>query len=126
MMLQNESQLKQKYGINYSSIIGNCAEYLLTGTTDLELAENASERFNLPIQAIRQLDCNSFLLDVSGHAAKIKRFDYQNHPNYVKQIFDISKNIKTPKLAKKLNDTRLTEIIKNAIYSANLDDLERD
>lgn len=126
MMLQNESQLKQKYGINYSSIIGNCAEYLLTGTTDLELAEDASERFNLPIQAIRQLDCNSFLLDVSGHTAKIKRFDYQNHPNYVKQIFDISKNIKTPKLAKKLNDTCLVEIIKNVIYSANLDDLERD
>ena len=96
MMLQDESQLKAKFGVNTASVIGNCSAYLLTGTTDLSMARIAADRFNQTAQSIRIMDEDHFLLDVGGYLCKTERYEYQNHPNYVNKKFNINKFFKTP------------------------------
>lgn len=96
MMLQDESQLEDKFGRNYSSIIGNCSSYLLTGTTDLTMAEIASHRFNRSTQSIRTMDSDHFLVDIGGHLTSPLRYDFRQHPNYVDKILDIHAHYKTP------------------------------
>src|SRR5699024_4526343 len=66
IMLQDESQLKAKFGMNWSSVLGNCHNYLFTGTIDLNMAKTAAVRFNKSITEIRQLDPDQFLIDVAG------------------------------------------------------------
>lgn len=96
MMLQDESQLKAKFGINTPSVIGNCASYLLTGTTDLAMANTASVRFSLAAEDIRIMDPNTFLVDIAGHRTSTERYDYQEHPNYISQKLDINSTYNTP------------------------------
>ncbi|TVU92744.1 VirD4-like conjugal transfer protein, CD1115 family [Lactobacillus gasseri] len=96
MMLQDESQLKAKFGVNTASVIGNCSAYLLTGTTDLSMARIAADRFNQTAQSIRIMDEDHFLLDVGGYLRKTERYEYQDHPNYVNKKFNINKFFKTP------------------------------
>lgn len=96
MMLQDESQLKTKFGMNYASVIGNCSSYLLTGTTDLTMAEVASHRFNRSTEAIRMMDASHFLVDIGGHLTNPLRYDFKQHPNYVDKILNLNANYKTP------------------------------
>lgn len=98
MMLQDESQLRAKFGTNSASVIGNCSAYLLTGTTDLAMARDASERFNRSAQAIRLMSNDEFLLDVGGHVTKTKRYDYHQHPNYYDQNFAVNTLYSTPQV----------------------------
>lgn len=98
MMLQDESQLKTKFGTNTPSVIGNCSSYLLTGTTDLTMAEVASHRFDRDARAIRLMDQDHFLVDVGGHLAEPERYDFHDHPNYVNIKLDINRSFQTPKL----------------------------
>lgn len=101
MMLQDEAQLNGKFGDNEAfSVIGNCNAYLLTGTIDLKMAQDASARFNLPPEKIRRLDEDAFLVDISGYTTKTKRYDYHNHPNYVDEKLSIYEMFKTPKAPK--------------------------
>ena len=90
MMLQDESQLKAKFSQNFSSVIGNCSAYLLTGTTDLNMAETAAKRFNCDAQKIRLMENDSFLIDVGGHITKTKRYNFHQHPNYIDKKYDIN------------------------------------
>lgn len=111
MMLQDESQLRAKFGSNTSSVIGNCSSYLLTGTTDLTMAKTAAERFNRTPTSIRLMDNNDFLLDVGGHLTQTQRYDYKEHPNYVDEKFSISTHIKTPQLRTKWS--KMCDILKH-------------
>lgn len=90
MMLQDESQLRVKYGAESPSIIGNCSAYLLTGTIDLQMAKEASERFDLSPREIRMMPEDNFLVDISGYVTKTKRYDYHDHPNYVDEKTNIT------------------------------------
>lgn len=98
MMLQDESQLQAKFGVNTASVIGNCLAYLLTGTTDLAMARIAADRFNRTAESIRRMDQNHFLLDVGGYTIETKRYEYQAHPNFIRKTFDINQFVKTPDL----------------------------
>lgn len=111
MMLQDESQLKTKFGPNTPSVIGNCSSYLLTGTTDLTMAKIAAERFDLNAKSIRLMDAGNFLLDVGGYVTQTTRYDYKQHPNYVDEKFSIADHIKTPQLQTKWN--KMSDILKN-------------
>lgn len=93
IMLQDESQLIAKYHDNAPSIIGNCATYLLTGTTDLTMAQQASIRFNKTAAAIRQLSRQQFLIDSGGHLTEDARYDFKHHPNYVDRTYKLSNEI---------------------------------
>ncbi|WP_076460770.1 VirD4-like conjugal transfer protein, CD1115 family [Limosilactobacillus caccae] len=90
MMLQDESQLRAKFKDAAPSIIGNCSAYLLTGTMDLTMAEDAAKRFNMTPKAIRSLDSDNFLLDVGGEVSVAKRYDYRLHPNYRDKKYDFA------------------------------------
>lgn len=90
LMLQDESQLKAKFGINWSSVLGNCHNYLFTGTIDLNMAKTAAVRFNKSITEIRQLDPDQFLIDVAGRLQETKRYNYHRHPNYVKKTYNLT------------------------------------
>lgn len=120
MMLQDESQLQTKFGPNTSSVIGNCSSYLLTGTTDLNMAKIAAERFNRKPTSIRLMDSESFLLDVGGYLAQTTRYDYRQHPNYVDEKFPISVHIHTPKLHLKWN--KMSAILKHLPNEYNTKD----
>lgn len=101
IMVQDESQLVAKFGQNADSVIGNCASYLLTGTTDLIMAKIASERFSYTSKAIRKMDINDFLVDIGGEIVKTKRYNLENHPNYdgkTISIQDIISNSDVPKV----------------------------
>lgn len=101
MMLQDEAQLNGKFGDNEAfSVIGNCNAYLLTGTIDLKMAQDASARFNLSPEKIRRLDEDAFLVDISGYTTKTERYDYHNHPNYIDKKLSIHKIFKTPQKPK--------------------------
>lgn len=93
IMLQDESQLKAKYQDNAPSIIGNCATYLLTGTTDLAMAKQASERFNMTPNEIRQLDRQKFLIDAGGEIKADERYDFRKHPEFVNEVYELSDEI---------------------------------
>lgn len=93
IMLQDESQLIAKYHDDAPSIIGNCATYLLTGTTDLTMAQQASIRFNMTAEAIRQLSRQQFLIDSGGHLTEDARYDFKHHPNYVDRTYKLSDEI---------------------------------
>lgn len=93
IMLQDESQLFAKYHDNAPSIIGNCATYLLTGTTDLTMASQASVRFDKTANAIRRLDRQKFLIDSGGRITEDWRYDFRQHPNYVKQTYHLSNEV---------------------------------
>lgn len=90
MMLQDESQLKAKFLRNYSSVIGNCSAYLLTGTTNLTMAETAAKRFNCDAQKIRLMCNDSFLVDIGGHITKTKRYNFHQHPNFIDKKYNIN------------------------------------
>lgn len=94
MLLQDESQLKAKFGPSTPSVIGDCAAYLLTGTTDLMMANIAANRFNMTSKAIRRLDPEHFLLDISGYTISPLRYDYHDHPHYAGGYLDLEKQIK--------------------------------
>lgn len=93
IMLQDESQLRAKYRDNAPSIIGNCATYLLTGTTDLAMAQEASNRFNMTPQEIRKLGRSKFLIDASGDIRQDDRYDFMQHSNFVSGKYKLSKEI---------------------------------
>lgn len=100
MMLQDESQLRAKYGNDAPSIIGNCSAYLLTGTIDLVMAKDASERFDLTPRQIRMMAEDNFLVDISGYVTKTERYDYHSHPNYIEK----KTNINSLNLTKSVNE----------------------
>lgn len=103
MMLQDESQLRAKFGENTNSVIGNCSAYLLTGTTDLIMAQEASKRFSLSAQEIRLMDVDHFLLDVGGNIVQPLRYDFHDHPNYDSRTLSIVETYNTPGLRKQSN-----------------------
>lgn len=111
MMLQDESQLRAKYGVESPSIIGNCGSYLLTGTIDLQMAKDASERFNMSPLAIRTLPEDNFLVDISGYVTTTKRFDYHNHPNYINKKTDINSLYNTEPVERNMNWYGLAKIL---------------
>lgn len=92
MMLQDESQLEYKYGDLYKSVIGNCSTYVLTGTTDLNMARRASDRFGIKPENIRALDVNKFLIDYSGEIIEDFRYDPRQHPNYTFYNYDVNED----------------------------------
>lgn len=94
IMLQDESQLKAKYHEAAPSIIGNCATYVLTGTTDLAMAERASRRFQMTPQEIRRLPREYFLLDMAGNIKRDLRYDFTRHPAYNHMVYRLSDEIK--------------------------------
>ena len=110
MMVQDESQLRAKFGKNAGSVIGNCGAYLMTGTTDLTMAKTAGERFNRDAQAIRQLGVDTFLVDISGYLTATARYDFHDHPNYCPKKFDVSVIYQTP--AQAVRWGKLTQIFK--------------
>ncbi|MBL1060817.1 VirD4-like conjugal transfer protein, CD1115 family [Lactobacillus sp. A27] len=120
MMLQDESQLQTKFGPNTSSVIGNCSSYLLTGTTDLNMARIAAERFNRRPTSIRLMDNDNFLLDVGGYLTETTRYDYMKHPNYVNKKFPISFHIHTPQLH--LKWSKMSAILKHLPSEYNNDE----
>ena len=99
MMVQDESQLRAKFGENAGSVIGNCGAYLMTGTTDLTMAKVAADRFNRDVQAIRQLGATTFLVDVSGHLTATRRYDFHDHPNYRPGKLAVAVTYQTPRAA---------------------------
>ena len=111
MMLQDESQLRAKYGNEAPSIIGNCSVYLLTGTIDLGMARDASCRFELTPQEIRRLGEDNFLVDISGYVTKTSRYDYQTHPNYVSQKIKLNNLPTTPSVESIMKWDKLGELL---------------
>lgn len=127
MMVQDESQLQDKFGINTSSVIGNCSSYLLTGTTALNLAESASRRFDMTPREIRLMDQNHFLLDVGGNITKPVRYDFHKHPHYVNKRTNIEEKFQTKIVG--LDDDSykgLRDILKNLPGVANNETLYVD
>lgn len=114
MMVQDESQLRAKYGMESPSIIGNCSAYLLTGTIDLQMAKDASERFNLSPLEIRTMPEENFLVDISGYVTKTERFDYHNHPNYVDEKTNINSLYTTPNIIDSMDWKILAHFLINA------------
>ncbi|WP_308557348.1 VirD4-like conjugal transfer protein, CD1115 family [uncultured Lactobacillus sp.] len=111
MMLQDESQLRAKFGPNTPSVIGNCSSYLLTGTIDLTMAQVAAARFNRDTKSIRLMDTDCFLLDAGGHLIQTKRYDYKKHPNYVDKKLSVAACINTPSI--QTNWDSLSQIFKH-------------
>lgn len=94
IMLQNESQLEEKYGKNVSTIIGNCNYYLFTHTLDLKLAEAMSIRFGRSPKEIRTKEIDRFFLDADGKTEEIERFDYTKHPDYEDDEYIVKSDIR--------------------------------
>ena len=123
MLLQDESQLQAKFGPATPSVIGNCSAYLLTGTTDLTMAQIASQRFDLSTTNIRRMARENFLLDVSGYTAMTKRYDYHDHPNYKGGYYDFEKELVTPQ--QQANNEGLEKILMYLPHEQNrVDDAE--
>lgn len=114
MMLQDESQLKSKYGDDAPSIIGNCSAYLLTGTIDLAMAKDASERFDLAPREIRKMSEDNFLVDISGYITKTIRYDYHTHPNYIDEKTNINSLTLTKSVSEIINWKSLAYILTQA------------
>lgn len=123
MLLQDESQLQAKFGPATPSVIGNCSAYLLTGTTDLTMAQIASQRFDLSTTNIRRMARENFLLDVSGYTTMTKRYDYHDHPNYKGGYYDFEKELVTPQ--QQANNEGLEKILMYLPHEQNrVDDAE--
>lgn len=105
MMLQDESQLEAKFGVATPSVIGDCSAYLLTGTTDLRMAETAEHRFGIPARQIRLMDSSHFLVDISGYQLQLERYDFHDHPHYNGRQLNINSEFLTP-----YNQTDLTPL----------------
>lgn len=94
MMLQDESQLRAKFDVNASSVIGNCATYLFTGTSDVKMARDASDRCFILSDDVLQLPWDEFLVNYQGYTQQVKRYDFHKHPNFVKQVYQLQDEIK--------------------------------
>lgn len=121
MMLQDESQLRSKFGSNYESVIGNCSAYLLTGTTDLTMATTAAARFNCTPSDIRLMDEDHFFLDIGGHITRPVRYDYLKHPNYINEKLVLNDYITTPEW-----DYRLPNLIEYLVHMPSVGMMNSD
>lgn len=94
MMLQDESQLRAKFGVNASSVIGNCATYLFTGTSDVKMARDASDRCFILSDDVLRMPRDEFLVNYQGYTQRVKRYDFHTHPNFVDRIYQLQDKIK--------------------------------
>lgn len=94
MMLQDESQLRAKFGVNASSVIGNCATYLFTGTSDVKMARDASDRCFILSDDVLRMPWDEFLVNYQGYTQRVKRYDFHTHPNFVDRIYQLQDKIK--------------------------------
>lgn len=112
IMLQNEGQLDNMYGKNVAeTIISNCKNYLLTGTTGLRQANLSVERFSFMSQQDVRCMQDHFLLDVAGHTTKTTLYDFHAHPNYVPEVFTVDQYFMTPDINVKDNSGLLNIVL---------------
>lgn len=122
IMLQDESQLKAKYGICYNSIIANCGTYLFTGTTDLRAAQEQSERFHMSPDEIRQIGEDEFLVSCNGVEKKVQRFSPDMHPMHpTRERFDFEAYVNTH--TKESKDSFEMEEAQTTISEESLEDV---
>lgn len=93
IIVQSESQLQAKYGIDSDTIIENCAAYVFTGTSGVKTAKAVAERFDLTLQEVLHLPSDSFLAYMDRSIRKNKKFRPETHPNYLPGYYDYTKAI---------------------------------
>ena len=52
LMIQAESQLQERYGYDWKTIIANCDSYVYLGGNDVETAKSVAERSDVPVRKI--------------------------------------------------------------------------
>ena len=52
LLIQSEAQLKEGYGADDKTIIGNCDTYVYLGGNDVDTAKSVAERCDVPLRKI--------------------------------------------------------------------------
>lgn len=83
LVLQSESQLQMHYGLDYRTIIANCAYYLFLGSRDLESCQEIAKRMNVPLDRVLYKPRNELVI-LSGFQRPIVDtiYDIRQHPHY--------------------------------------------
>lgn len=88
IILQSESQLTAKYGIDSDSIIENCATYLFTGTSGTRTAKAVAERFGMEVKEVLHLPKNQFMVYMDRQIRTNNKYRPENHVNYLPGYYD--------------------------------------
>ena len=76
LMIQAESQLKEYYGEDGRTIIGNCDTYVYLGGNDIETAKEVSVRSDVPLKKILNMPIGTNWIFRRGQApVNAKNFD---------------------------------------------------
>lgn len=93
IILQSESQLVAKYGVDADSIIENCATYLFTGTSGTKTAKAVAERFGMELKETLHLPKDQFIVYTDRKIRIGTKYRPEKHANFCAGFYDYEKAI---------------------------------
>lgn len=93
VILQSESQLVAKYGVDADSVIENCAAYLFTGTSGTKTAKAVAERFGMEMKEVLHLPKDQFIVYADRQIQTGAKFRPENHRNFREGFYDYEEAI---------------------------------
>lgn len=93
IILQSESQLIAKYGVDADSVIENCAAYLFTGTSGTKTAKAVAERFDMEPKEVLHLPKDKFIVYADRKIQIGTKYRPENHVNFCNGFYDYEKAI---------------------------------
>ena len=92
LMLQSEGQLKEGYGSDGKTIIGNCDTYVYLGGNDVETARAVAERCDLPLRSLLYMPVGECWIFRRGQEpVKAHTLDLDQ---YVKELQDLYEELR--------------------------------
>ena len=92
LMLQSEGQLKEGYGSDGRTIIGNCDTYVYLGGNDVETARAVAERCDLPLRSLLYMPVGECWIFRRGQEpVKAHTLDLDQ---YVKELQDLYEELR--------------------------------
>lgn len=88
IILQSESQLVAKYGVDADSVIENCAAYLFTGTSGTKTAKAVAERFGMELKEVLHLPKDKFIVYADREIRIGTKYRPENHVNFCSGFYD--------------------------------------
>lgn len=93
IILQSESQLVAKYGVDADSVIENCAAYLFTGTSGTKTAKAVAERFGMELKEVLHLPKDQFIVYADRNIRIGTKYRPENHVNFCNGFYEYEKAI---------------------------------
>ena len=86
LMIQAESQLKECYGQDGKTVIGNCDTYIYMGGNDVETAQAVAERCDIPVKKILNMPVRTNWIFRRGQEpVNARNLDLDNFYKYITQ-----------------------------------------